>query len=84
VNLNEEVVIVDRIRAKVTLNKPIYIGLTVFDVSKSLMFDFHYNIIAKRYGKNARLLFTATDALLQLDHGRRVQRYAGIPSSARH
>jgi hypothetical protein len=61
--VNEEVVMVERIRAKVTLNKPIYIGFTVLDVSKLLMFDFHYNVIAKRYGKNARLLFTDTDSL---------------------
>jgi hypothetical protein len=54
---------VERIRAKVTLNKPIYIGFTVLGVSKLLMFDFHYNVIAKRYGKNARLLFTDTDSL---------------------
>jgi hypothetical protein len=61
--VNEEVVMVERIRAKVTLNKPIYIGFTVLDVSKLLMFDFHYNVIAKRYGKNARLLFIGTDSL---------------------
>jgi hypothetical protein len=61
--VNEEVVMVERIRAKVTLNKPIYIGFTVLDVSKLLMFDFHYNVIAKRYGKNARLLFIDTDSL---------------------
>jgi hypothetical protein len=61
--VNEEVVTVERIRAKVTLNKPIYIGFTVLDVSKLLMFDFHYNVIAKRYGKNARLLFTDTNSL---------------------
>ena len=53
----------DRIRTKVTLNKPIYIGFTVLDVSKLLMFDFHYNVIMKRYGTNARLLFTDTDSL---------------------
>jgi hypothetical protein len=57
------VVLVDRIRNKVTLNKPIYIGFTVLDVSKLLMFDFYYNVIAKRYGNNARLLFTDTDSL---------------------
>jgi hypothetical protein len=61
--VNEEVILVDSIRNKVTLNKPIYIGFTVLDVSKLLMFDFHYNIIVKRYGKNARLLFTDTDSL---------------------
>jgi hypothetical protein len=61
--VNEDVVMVDRIRAKMTLNKPIYIGFTVLDVSKLLLFDFHYNVIAKRYDKNARLLFTDTDSL---------------------
>jgi hypothetical protein len=39
--VNEEVILVDSIRNKVTLNKPIYIGFTVLDVSKLLMFDFH-------------------------------------------
>jgi hypothetical protein len=61
--VNEEVVMVERIRVKVTLNKPIYIGFTGLDVPKLLMFDFHYNVIAKRYGKNATLLFTDTDSL---------------------
>jgi hypothetical protein len=61
--VNEEVVLVDRIRNKVTLNRPIYIGFTVSDVSKLLVFDFHYNVIAKRSGKNTRLLFTDIDSL---------------------
>jgi hypothetical protein len=61
--VNEEVVLVDRIRNKVTLNKPIYIVFTILDAPKLLMFDFHYNVIAKCYGKNARLLFTDTDSL---------------------
>jgi hypothetical protein len=61
--VNEEVVMMEQIRAKVRLNKPVNIGFTVLDVSKLLMFDFHYNVIAKRYGKNARLLFTDTDSV---------------------
>jgi hypothetical protein len=61
--VNEDMVLVDRIREKVTLNKPIYIGFAVLDLSKSLIFDFHYNFISKRYGQNARLLFSDTDSL---------------------
>jgi hypothetical protein len=38
--VNEEVVMVDQICAKVTLNKPIYNGFTVLEVSKLLIFDF--------------------------------------------
>ena len=43
------------------LNKPIYIGFTVSDLSKSLMYDFHYNFFKKNF--SAELLFTDTDSL---------------------
>jgi hypothetical protein len=32
-------------------------------VSKLLIFDYHYNVMVKRYGSNARLLFSDTDSL---------------------
>ena len=43
------------------LNKPIYVGFTVLELSKSMMFDFHYNFIKKNF--NAELLFTDRDSL---------------------
>jgi hypothetical protein len=61
--VNEDTVLIDRICKKVTLNKPIYVGFAVLDLSKLLMFDFHYNVMIKRYGSNARLLFSDTDSL---------------------
>jgi hypothetical protein len=51
--VNGEAVLVDRIRAKVTLNKPIYVGFTILDVSKLLMFDLYYNVVVKRYCEDA-------------------------------
>jgi hypothetical protein len=61
--INDDMVLVERMRSKVTLNKPIYIGFTVLDLSKILIFDFHFNIMLKRYGDNARLLHSDTDSL---------------------
>ena len=54
---------VHKIKEKLTLNRPAYIGMCILDLSKTLMHNFHYNYIKKNYGKNAKLLFTDTDSL---------------------
>ena len=52
---------VHEIKPVVTLNKPIYVGFLVLELSKWLMHDFHYNFIKKDF--DAELLFTDTDSL---------------------
>ena len=52
---------IHEIKPVLTLNKPIYVGFTVLDLSKWLMYDFHYRFIKKHL--DAELLFTDTDSL---------------------
>ena len=47
----------------VTLNKPSYVGVAILELSKVLMYDFHYNHVKTRYGDRAKLLMTDTDSL---------------------
>ena len=60
---NENLVAVHKIKEMLTLNRPAYIGMCILDLSKTLMYNFHYNYIKKKYGNKAKLLFTDTDSL---------------------
>ena len=60
---NENLVAVHKIKETLTLNRPAYVGMCILDLSKTLMYDFHYNYIKNKYGKNAKLLFTDADSL---------------------
>ena len=54
---------IDRVQTDVLLNKPIYAGFCILELSIVLMADFHYNVMLKRYGvDSARLLFSDTDS----------------------
>ena len=60
--LSENFVAIHETKPVLTLNKPIYVGFSILDLSKYLIYDFHYNHMKRKYDDN--LLFTDTDSLV--------------------
>ena len=54
----EKLMAVHKVKETLTLNRPAYVGMSILDLSKKLMYDFHYNYMKKNYNNRARLLFT--------------------------
>ena len=52
---------IHEIKPFLTLSKPIYVGFTVLELSKWLLYDFHCNFVRKHF--DAELLFTDSDSL---------------------
>ena len=48
----------------ILMNRPVYTGMCVLDLSKTLMYDFYYNHLEPKYGSKCQLLYTDTDSLL--------------------
>ena len=67
--INEDLVMVQFVPKKIVQNKPLYTGFVVLELSKVLMYEFHYNHIQAKYGADrARLLFTDTDSPVSYTH----------------
>ena len=60
---NDDLVAVHKIKETLTLNRPAYVGMCILDLSKTLMYDFHYNYIKSKYDSKAKMLYTGTDSL---------------------
>jgi hypothetical protein len=65
---NENMVCISQAKGEIKMNKPIYCGQSILDISKTFMYDFHYNTMQKKYCQDedfekCKLLFTDTDSL---------------------
>lgn len=51
-------------KTKLIYNKPIYLGFCILDISKTLMYNFHYEYMKKKFEQNVKLLYTDTDSFI--------------------
>jgi hypothetical protein len=62
--INENLVGVAKIKNVVKLNKPIYLGMSILDLSKLHMYKFFYDVLKPKYGDKIRLVYTDTDSFV--------------------
>ena len=51
-------------KTEIKMNKPVYIGQAILDLSKTLMHKFHYDCVRSKYGSKARLCYMDTDSFV--------------------
>ena len=51
-------------KTKLKMNKPIYLGLSILDISKTLIYEFWHNYIKPKYQNNAKLCYMDTDSFI--------------------
>ena len=51
-------------KTRVKMTKPLYLGMSILDISKILMYEFWYDYINLKYGDRAKLSYTDTDSFI--------------------
>ena len=62
--LDNNLVVIRKIKVALKPNKPAYIGMFILELSKVLMYEVHFSYIKNRYEDKSKLLFTDTDSLM--------------------
>ena len=62
--ISEDLSIIEMNKTKVKMNKPIYLGLSISDISKILMYEFWYDYMKPKYNDNIKLCYMDTDSFI--------------------
>ena len=63
-HFSENLLAIEMKKTKVKMNKPVYLGMSILDISKTLMYEFWYDYINPKYGDRAKLCYTDTDSFI--------------------
>ena len=62
--ISKDLLIMEMKKTEVRMNKPIYLGQAILDISKTLIYKFWYDYIKPKYGDKARLCYMDTDSFI--------------------
>ena len=61
---SEKLLAIEMKKTKVKINKPVYLGLSILEISKTLMYEFWYDYLKPKYGDNVKLCYMDTDSFI--------------------
>ena len=62
--IDDNLAIIEMKKVKVKMNKPIYLGLSILDISKITMYEFWYDYVKNKYDSRANLCYMDTDSFV--------------------
>ena len=62
--ISKDLLIMEMKKVEVKMNKPVYLGQAILDISKTLMYEFWYQYIKPKYGDKARRCYMDTDSFV--------------------
>ena len=62
--ISEDLSIIKINKTKIKMNKPIYLGFSILEISKLLMCEFRYDYMKPKYGQNVKLCYMDTDSFI--------------------
>ena len=63
-HFSENLIAIEMKKVRVLMNKPVYLGQAILDISKTLMYEFWYDYIKLKYGEKTRLCYMDTDSFV--------------------
>ena len=61
---SENLMAIEMKKIKVKMNKPVYLGMSILDVCKTLMYDFWYNYVKPKYQDKVKLCYMDTESFV--------------------
>ena len=63
-HFSDKLLAIEMKKTKVKMNKPVYLGMSILDISKTLMYEFWYDYLKPKYNDKAKLCYMDTDSFV--------------------
>ena len=63
-NVSDHVMAIEMKKTRVKMTKPLYLGMSMLDISKMLMYKFWYDYISPKYGETGKICYTHIDSFI--------------------